>query len=75
MRRDRKCKALGTSLVVQWLRLCTFIAGDVGLIPGQGTKIPHAMWSKTNNKELKKREENTKLCRIKISVCHGCAQA
>ena len=54
MRRDRKCEALGTSLVVQWLRLCTFIAGDVGLIPGQGTKIPHAMWSKINNNKLKK---------------------
>ena len=27
---------LGTFLVVQWLRIC------LGLIPGQGTKIPHA---------------------------------
>ena len=33
---------IGISLVVQWLRLCTSTAGDVGLIPGQGTKIPHA---------------------------------
>ena len=33
---------LGTSLVVQWLRLCTASAGGVGLIPGRGTKIPHA---------------------------------
>ena len=30
---------LGTSLAVQWLRLC-FNAGGVGSIPGQGTKIP-----------------------------------
>ena len=30
-----------TSLVVQWLRLCTSTAGGEGLIPGQGTKIPH----------------------------------
>ena len=29
----------GTSLVVQWLGPLT---GDMGLIPGQGTKIPHA---------------------------------
>ena len=32
----------GTSLVVQWLRLCASNAGVVGLIPGQGTKIPDA---------------------------------
>ena len=33
----------GTSLVVQWLRLRVSTAGDTGLIPGQGTKIPQAM--------------------------------
>ena len=27
----------GTSLMVQWLRLCPPNAGDRGLIPGQGT--------------------------------------
>ena len=32
----------GTSLAVQWLRLCTPNADDVGSIPGQGTMIPHA---------------------------------
>ena len=32
----------GTSLVVQWLRLHAPNAGDMGLIPGQGTKIPPA---------------------------------
>ena len=32
----------GTSLVVQWLRLHAPRAGDLGLISGQGTKIPHA---------------------------------
>ena len=31
------------SLPVQWLGLCDFTAGDAGLIPGWGTKIPHAM--------------------------------
>ena len=30
--------------VVQWLKLHTSNAQGVGLIPGQGTKIPHAMW-------------------------------
>ena len=33
---------LRTSLVVQWLRLHASNAGGVGLIPGRGTKIPHA---------------------------------
>ena len=33
----------GTSLVIQWLRLYASTAGGMGLIPGWGTKIPHAM--------------------------------
>ena len=33
----------GTSLVVQWLRLCASDAGGTGSIPGRGTKIPHAV--------------------------------
>ena len=32
-----------TSLVVQWLRLQASNEGDMGSIPGQGTKIQHAM--------------------------------
>ena len=40
-----KLGSLGTSLVVQWLKLCTSSAGGEVLIPGQGTKIPHAMWN------------------------------
>ena len=35
-------KDIGTSLVVQWLRLHTSTAGGAGLAPGQGTMIPHA---------------------------------
>ena len=34
----------GTSLVVWWLRLHASIAGDMGLIPDWGTKIPCAVW-------------------------------
>ena len=34
----------GTSLVVQWLRLCPSNAGAAGLTPGQGTNIPHDSW-------------------------------
>ena len=38
---------LGTSPMVQWLRLCASNAGVMGLIPGQGTKIPHELvWPK-----------------------------
>ena len=40
----------GTSLAVQWLRLHAFTAGDVGSIPGQGTKIPYAGQPKDKNK-------------------------
>ena len=32
----------GTSLKVQWLRLCASNEEGAGLIPGQGTKIPQA---------------------------------
>ena len=37
-----KTKFQGTSLVAQWLRLYAPNAGCLGLIPDQGTKIPHA---------------------------------
>ena len=37
-------KITGTSLAVQWLGLWASTAGDMGLIPGRGTKIPHAAW-------------------------------
>ena len=33
----------GNSLAVQWLGLCASAAGGTGLIPGRGTKIPHAV--------------------------------
>ena len=38
----KKSLAIGTSLMVQWLRLQAANAAGMGLIPGQGTKIPHA---------------------------------
>ena len=34
----------GTSLAVQWLRLCPSSAGGMGSIPVKGAKIPHAVW-------------------------------
>ena len=35
--------------MVQGLRLHASCAGDVGSIPGQGTKIPHASWCGPKN--------------------------
>ena len=35
---------IGTSLVVQWLIVCSSSAEGTGLIPGRGPKIPHAAW-------------------------------
>ena len=46
---------IGTSLVVQWLRLCASSAGSMGSIPGQGTKIPHAMWRGKKKEKGKKK--------------------
>ena len=40
-----KLGSLGTSLVVQWLKLGTSNAGGKVLIPGQRTKIPCGMWN------------------------------
>ena len=45
-----KSLALGTSLTGQWLRLHTSTAGDMGLIPGLETKIPHAAWHSRKKK-------------------------
>ena len=36
---DQETSLLGTSLVVQWLKPWASTAGDMGSIPGQGTKI------------------------------------
>jgi len=43
-----------TSLVFQWLRLCTSKVGNAGLIPGQETKILHASWHDQKINNLKK---------------------
>ena len=47
---------MGTSLVVQWLRLCirSANAGGVGSIPDQGTRISHAL---QHGQKIKKREK------------------
>ena len=57
-----KAKTIGISLAVQWLRLCPSTAEDAGSIPGQGTKIPHAIQcdhkKKKKAKTIKLLEEN-----------------
>ena len=52
-----KSDFMGTSLVVQWLKLHNFDAGDMGSIPGWETKIPHAVrhGQKTNKQTNKPR--------------------
>ena len=44
---------MGTSLVVQWLRFHASNARGAGLIPGQGTKIPHAVQRGQNKNKIK----------------------
>ena len=44
---------LTTSLPVQWLRLHASTAGGTGLVPGQGIKIPHAVWCSQKKKKNK----------------------
>ena len=48
-----KKDSLGTSLVVQWLRLGTSNAGGVCLIPSQGNKISHTA---RHSREKKKKK-------------------
>ena len=50
---------VGTSLAVQWLGLCLPMQGGMGLIPGQGAKIPHASWPESQN--VKQKQYGNKL--------------
>ena len=50
---------LGTSLVVQWLRLHASNAGGTGSVPGKGTKIPHVV--RCGKKKKKNRKEKAEL--------------
>ena len=48
---------------VQWLRLQAAHSGDMGLIPGQGTKIPSCcgVWPKKIKKKNKTRSRSSKM--------------
>ena len=48
-------KDSGISLAIQQLRFLTSSAGDVGVIPGQRIKIPHASKCNQKKKCLKKK--------------------
>ena len=54
---------LGTSAVVPWLWLWASNAGDVGSIPGWGTKILRATWPKIKTKVKWTRPKFLKNCR------------
>ena len=41
-----KITLLGTSLAIQWLRLCVSTAGGMGSVPGWGARILHATQGK-----------------------------
>jgi len=51
--------SFGTYLAVQWLRLCTFNARDVGSIPGWGTRFLLHVGNK-------KREQEVLVCVVKV---------
>ena len=48
----------GTSLVIQWLRLHTFSAGDVDMIPGWAAKIPHAVQHDSKKETVTQRRKS-----------------
>ena len=52
---------MGTSLVVKQLRFHASNAEGMGLIPGWGTKIPHAEWWGQKKKKEREREKENKL--------------
>ena len=56
-RGEKRKGSEGASLVVHWLRLCAPIAGGSGLIPGQGTRIPHATGCREKKKKKARKEE------------------
>ena len=57
---------LGTSLVVQWLRLRASNAGDKGSVLGLETKIPHAAWR--GQKRKRNLSLDTKWSEVKFAL-------
>ena len=44
-------KNIQDSLAVQWLGLCVLTAKGLGSVPGQGIKIPQALWHRQRGKQ------------------------
>ena len=61
--------SLGNCLVVQWLGLGSFHCWGPGLMPGQETKMPQAMWH--GQKERKNQSLFNMLSRFVISLEEG----
>ena len=59
---DIDVQQISTSLAVQWLRHCASTAGDAGSIPGQGTKILHAVRCSQKGKNKKEGISNRSFC-------------
>ena len=59
-----------TSLVVQWLKLCTSTAGGTGSIPGWGSSACLAVQPKQQQQKAKKNPTNKKHT-FNVS-CHHC---
>ena len=61
---NNKIHSMGTSLVVQWLRLRASNAEGESLIPGPGTKIPHVgqCSQKFKKNRMKKKKKHSMLC-------------
>ena len=56
--------------MVQWLKSCISTAGGVGLISGQGTKIPHA--TKKKKKKIRKKKVKKNLHGDRLSlICNN----
>ena len=59
---------MGTSLAVQWLRLCTSNARGLSLIPGVETKIPHTARCDQKNKYDSLKTNFKYVCFLKNSL-------
>ena len=61
--------------MVQWLGLCASTTGGLGLIPGWGAKIPHAVQhGQKKKKNLKKTSENREVKSIRTLHQHSAGQ-
>ena len=56
--KDNKERMEGTSLGIQWLRLCTPSAGGLSSIPGRGTKILYAAWHGQKREKIDMQERS-----------------